>query len=294
VDRDGRVVVTGMFTHRMLRLDPATARWEEFPIPVDRANPRALEIDTAGDWWVLLGAAQRVARYRPATAEWQSWDIGVYGHSVRVDARGRAWFNAHFSRDPELIGYVDPETGAVRTFQVPSTEATRAGAGPIPYGLRIAADGAVWGTELQGNRLIRFLPETERFATWDLPTTASGPRRLEVARDGTVWIPLYGANAIAAFDPRTERFSEVPLPIPDALPYIIREGIDGRLWIGTGGADVVLSYFPAQRRFEVHPLPTAGALVRHIDVDRRTGELWIAYGASPGIEPRIAVLTPFP
>jgi streptogramin lyase len=35
-------------------------------------------------------------------------------------------------------------------------------------------------------------------------------------------------------------------------------------------------------------LPTRGALVRHMDVDRRTGDVWLAYGASPGIPPKIA------
>jgi len=292
VDRDGHVVVTGMFTHRMLRLDPATGNWQEYPIPVEGANPRALEIDGAGDWWVLLGAANRVARYRPGTGEWTSWEIGMYGHSIRLDARGRAWFNGHFTRDPELIGYVEPATGGVRTYAVPSTAATRAGAGPIPYGLRIAADGTVWGTELQGNRLFRFDPATERFATWDLPTSASGPRRPEVARDGTLWIPQYGASAIASFEPVSERFTEYRLPIPAAAPYVIREGADGRLWIGTGAADAVLAYFPRESRFEVYPLPTAGALIRHLDVDPRTGDVWVAYGASPGIAPKVARLRP--
>ena len=38
------------------------------------------------------------------------------------------------------------------------------------------------------------------------------------------------------------------------------------------------------------PLPTRGALVRQIAIDGRTGALWVAYGASPGIPPKIARL----
>jgi hypothetical protein len=36
------------------------------------------------------------------------------------------------------------------------------------------------------------------------------------------------------------------------------------------------------RRFETIPLPSRGALVRHMDIDPRTGDVWVAYGASPG------------
>jgi streptogramin lyase len=113
------------------------------------------------------------------------------------------WFNGHFSKDPEVLGYVDVGTGEVRTFQIPAHPQAHV-TGPIPYGLAVAPDGGIWGSELQGNRIFHFNSETERFS--------------------------------------------------------------------------------------VYPLPSTGALVRHIDVDPRTGDVWAAYGASPGIEPRIARL----
>jgi streptogramin lyase len=73
-----------------------------------------------------------------------------------------------------------------------------------------------------------------------------------------------------------------------AAPLITRhiEGlIDAKI-----AADALLSFDPAREKFTVYPLPSTGALVRHIDVDPRTGDVWAAYGASPGIEPRIARL----
>ncbi|MFW6079723.1 MAG: hypothetical protein ACODAE_08885, partial [Gemmatimonadota bacterium] len=93
VDDDGQVIITGMFTHRMLVLDPADGEYRDVPIPVPEANPRALDLDEDGDWWVLLGAPNRVARYDPVADEWRSWDIGLYGHSIRPDRQGRTWFN---------------------------------------------------------------------------------------------------------------------------------------------------------------------------------------------------------
>lgn len=288
VDSDGKVVITGMFTDRMLRLDAATATYEEVPIPIQRANPRALEITPDGDWWVLLGAPGKIARYRPSAGEWAFWDIGLYGHDLRVDAAGRVWFNGHFTKAPPILGYVDPRTGAVRTFEVPMTPAPESG-NPIPYGLRVAPDGSVWGTELHGNRIFRFDPRTERFAVWRMPTPVGGPRRPDFGRDGTFWVPEYAANRIARFDPETGAFEEYELPLADALPYITRvDRARGHVWIGTAGADAVLRFDPEAERFHVYPLPSRGALIRHMDIDSRTGDLWVAYGASPGIAPRIA------
>ena len=56
----------------------------------------------------------------------------------------------------------------------------------------------------------------------------------------------------------------------------------GRIWIGTSAADAVYSYDEAANRFTIYPLPSRGALVRHLAIDPRTRDLWIAYGASPG------------
>ncbi len=295
VDRDGRVTITGMFTHRLFALDPATGVFTEESIGVGgaAANPRAIDIDSAGALWVVLGAPTMVARRDPASREWTGWQVGMYPHSVALDREGRAWFNGHFTKDPPRWGYVRAGTEEVVTFDVPVTPALAAGNGPMPYGLRVAPDGAVWGTELIGNRLIRLRPASGEFDTWTLPTTHSGPRRPDIAPDGIVWIPEYANNRLARFDPETRTFREFELPVPDALPYVVRvDRARGTLWIGTGAADAVFAFDPAAERFTTYTLPTAGALVRHLDIDEETGEVWVAYGASPGIPAKIARIRP--
>ncbi|HYD54289.1 MAG TPA: hypothetical protein VEA99_16760 [Gemmatimonadaceae bacterium] len=287
VDRGGRVIVTGMFTHAMHVLDPLTERFTAEPIPVDRANPRAVEIDSLGHWWVVLGAPMRLARRTPA-GRWDSWEVGVYPHSLALDPAGRVWFNGHFTRDPELVGAVDARTGAVRVDTLPAHP--RLGArpgGPIPYEIRVAPDGRVWLGELQGNRLVALDPRTRRAEAIELPLAWSGPRRFDVDGHGRLWIPAYSANALVRFDPATRRFTEYPLPVRDALPYVAR--VDGEVvWIGTAAADVVYRFEIATAQFTTVALPSRGALVRHLAIDPRTGDVWVAYGASPGIPARIA------
>lgn len=292
VDRGGRVIVTGMFTHRMYVLEPDSTRFAEVPIPVERANPRAVDIDAAGNWWVVLGQAQSVARYIPDLKTWHTFAVGMYPHSLALDGRGRVWFNGHFTRSPELIGFVEAGSGKVTTVEVPAHPVLGAGpGGPIPYEIRVGPDGRVWGSELLGNRIFGYDPASGSFTVQDLHDAASGPRRFDVDASGILWIPAYAANALLRFDPATQRFETFALPLPDAVPYVVRvDRGTGVLWIGTSAADALLSFDPRTRAFTVYPLPTNGALVRHLAIDPRTHDVWAAYGASPGIPARIARL----
>ncbi len=284
VDSAGRIVVTGMFTSRMLVLDPATGGIEEVATPAPQ--PRAVTIDAAGRWWVLLGGPRTIARYDPRERRWTSWPVGMYPHSIGLEG-GRAWFNGHFTHDPELIGSVD-STGMVRTDTVPAHPALA----PIPYELRAGPDGRIWMSELLGNRIIGYTPATRRFAVFTLPTAFSGPRRFDVDAAGVLWIPAYASGALVRLDPASGRFEEFPLPERDALPYVARvDGGTGMVWIGTGAADAVYRFDPRWRRFTRFGLPSRGAMVRHIAIDTRTHDVWLAYGASPGrISARIARL----
>ena len=293
VDADGRVVITGMMTHRMYLLDPVTGRLETVPIPVDRANPRALEIDAAGDWWVLLGGPMKMARYRPSSGAWSTWDIGVYPHSVALDRAGRAWFNGHFTRDPELVGFVSADSTVRNVELPPHPRMSSVPGGPIPYELRTAPDGRVWMSELQGNRLIAHTPGTKQFEVFEMPQSHSGPRRFDFDARGTVWIPAYAGNALVRLDPSTRAFTTHPLPVTDAVPYVVRvDTARGRIWVGTSAADAVFAFDPGTGRWSTYPLPSRGALVRHMAVDPGSGDVWLAYGASPGIPARVARLSP--
>ena len=291
IDSAGGVLVTGMMSHAMYRLDPESARFERIEIPVPRANPRAVELDRAGAWWVLLGAPGKVGRYDPTRKDWRFFDIGMYPHSIAVAGDGKVWFNGHFTRDPEQIGVIDPASGKVSIHDLTPhpTMATIPG-GPIPYEQRIGPDGRVWVSELQGNRIVEFDPRTGRSRAHVLPTSASGPRRFDIDDRGVLWIPAYSANTLVRFDPATGAFAEYPLPVAGATPYIARfDRRSGAVWIGTSAADAAFRFDPRTRTFAMVPLPSQGSLTRHLVVDPRNGDVWLAYGASPArIPSRIA------
>ena len=292
VDRDGRVVITGMFTHVAWLLDPATGRMDSVGIPVARANPRSVEIAPDGSWWFALGQPKSLARFDPVARAWRVYDAGVYPHSVAVGADGRAWFNGHFTRAPEVVGWFGADSSARRYEVTPHPTLAQDPGGPTPYEIRIGPDGRLWGSELHGNRLFAVDPRTGRVETFDMPAPHMGPRRFDVDARGVVWIPAYASNELVRLDPAATgaaRTTRIGLPLRDAVPYVVRvDPASGRVWVGTGAADALLGYDPATRRWETIALPSRGALVRHLAIDPRTRDVWVAYGASPGIDARIA------
>lgn len=291
LDPAGNVIITGQLSGSMYTLNPVDSTFIRTGIPVPQANPRALTIDADGTWWVLLGGPEKIARRSPIDGTWDTFDIGMHPHSIVRTADGRVWFNGHFSKNPETMGALDPTSGDVQVYNVPSP-AMPDGGSTIPYGLRAGPDGTLWGTQLVGGRLVKFVPSTGAFSLYPLPTPFSGPRRLDVAPDGTVWIPLYAAGRLAKFDPVSETFTEYDLPVKDALPYIVRVDADrGWVWVATAAADALLRFHLADESFTVHPYPTPRSLVRHMTLDKATGDLWFSYGNFPAVSPKIVRAT---
>lgn len=287
LDRKGRVIITGMFTRQMYVLDPASGRFETVPIAVEGGNPRALHVDADDTWWVLLGAPKRVARRDGETGAWTSTDIGVYGHSIARDSSG-VWFNGHFTGHPAVLGHVDL-LGRVRRWEVPSEQGAEA---PIPYELRRAVDGRIWMSELHGNRMVVLDPATGATRAYTMPVSASGPRRFDIADDGSLWIPLYAAGSLVRLDPVSGAMETIPLPTRDALPYVVRvDDVRGVVWVGTGASERLSRLTMKTRQWDEVPLG-AGALIRHLDVDRGDGTVWAAFGASPGVAAKIVRVSP--
>jgi virginiamycin B lyase len=283
VDARGRVVVTGMFSHKMYLLEPRLGVWTTIEM-IPQANPRAVEIDARGRWWVVLGGPGQIGRYDAGTWTW--FDIGLYAHSIALGKNGSVFANGHFTRNPEQILEVT-EAGQVKTHNLPThPQLATSGGGPIPYEIRAAPDGRIWMSELQGNRLVVLDPVTGETEAFSMPTPNSGPRRFDIDRDGVLWVPNYGAGNLVRFDPRSRRMEEIPLPIRDAAPYVVRvDSATGTVWIGTGAADAVFAYDMGSRRFTTYGLPSNGALVRHMWIDPARGDVWLAYGESPGKGP---------
>jgi len=295
VGPDGRIWITAFLNDAIWALDPDTGDFESFPVnenPGAAADVRALEFDRTGNLWIVLGRTKAIVKLDPGTGAYQTFDIGMYAHSLALDSRNRVWFNGYFSK-PEQIGSLDPSSGAISLFDIPSANLSQEQGLPLPYGLLVDKHDTVWNTTLAGNTLVSFAIATGSSQLYRMPTANSGPRRPAIGPDGLVWIPAYAAGKLVKFDPSSERYTEYDTGLSSLGPYDVeinqRTGI---VWMSGTQNSSVLRFDPDSETFLEYPWPTRPGYVRHIAVDHRTGDVWSAYAAFPEDNPKIVRLQP--
>lgn len=290
LDANGQVIVTGMFSDDMYSLDPVTGEFTRYDLPAN-ANPRAVEIDAQGAWWIAFGNPHQVARFDPQTEELSTHSIGMYAHSVAIDADGNVWANGHFKANPGQVVRIDARDGTVQRFNIPDNNTSDLTGLPISYDLRVDANNVVWGSDLNWNRIYKLEPRTGEVIHYELPESASGPRRFDFDAAGNLWIPEFSGGRLAKFDPSRATFTEWATPTKNAEPYVVK--IDkqrNRVWIGYAAANRVARFDPVTEAFIEYPLPTPFALIRHMAIDEATGDVWFSYHHVPTAQDMVARL----
>ncbi|KXK17624.1 MAG: Virginiamycin B lyase [Chloroflexi bacterium OLB15] len=286
LEDSGTVLITGMHSGDMWRLDPQSGEFVELPL-TSPAEPRALAPLGDGRWWLVFGSQRQLALYDPETGAVDRQRIGFYAHSVGVDAQGRAWANAHFDDDPVRVVSIAPDTGEMTFYDLPERETALPGL-PISYDLIVASDGIIWTSELVGNRIVRLDPETGQTQAYTLPQSASGPRRFDEDRFGRLWIPEFSGGRLAVFDPETESWREFDLPTPDCAPYIAQvDDANGRVWVACGASNSLVRFDLETETLTEYALPFSSALMRHMFIDPANGNVWTSTHHVPTVDDRI-------
>ena len=104
-----------------------------------------------------------------------------------------------------------------------------------PADLAFDAQGNLWFTELNANRIGKLNPSKAKSLTsqgiteYELPKPNSKPHFLTVAKNGLIWF-TEGANRIGSLDPENGTFKEYDIPSPHSEPHQIAEAPDGTIW----------------------------------------------------------------
>jgi len=141
-------------------------------------------------------------------------------------------------------GALPAVSGTVREWPVPTPKFAR---DPAP-----GPDGAIYIAVMQGNRIARFDPATQRFVEWELPPGAK-PHGLVVDRAGLVWYTGNGNGTIGRLDPKTGKLSEFKVP-GGGDPHTIVLDDDGSLWFTVQHGQRVGHLTPASGRIVEYPM----------------------------------------
>lgn len=187
-----------------------------------------------------------------------------------VDQQGNVWFG---EMNTNLLGRLDPATGAVTTWKPPNGK----------YGIMqtaVDARGDVWFTEQNANYIGRFDPARQTFRTYPLAQVdghTSGPQDLAFDSSGKLWFTEVSAGRIGRLDPATGALGawDVPAPAPGAraYPYSLAAGTDGTVWFGYLANGAIGRFDPVSQQFTLYHAANAQAQLFAMALDA-SGKLW--------------------
>lgn len=147
--------------------------------------------------------------------------------------------------------------------------------GLVRKDLVIDAEGTIWFTELELNKIGQFIPALGMFREFDIPTRDSGPHSITIDPDGNIWFSETVTNQIGQFSPVDEGFTEFVIPTPDSLPYGITADALGHIWFTEMNAKQISRLDPTTGEFQEFPLTAQRSAATNIAIDPMTGDGWI-------------------
>jgi streptogramin lyase len=114
-----------------------------------------------------------------------------------------------------------PATGTMSEFPLQSARSS-------PEGIIQGPDGALWFTEVDGNKIGR-ITTSGTISEFPLQAATSWPIRITRGSDGALWFTELLGNKIGRIT-LSGKISEFPLPTADSQPQGITQGPDGAIW----------------------------------------------------------------
>ena len=264
-----------------------------YPMP-SGSGPHGLLIDKLGRLWVSLEFAGLVVRLDDVGVIACQHDVHLFAegavrpinpapHGIGLDADGETiWFTG---KRTSTVGRIHPD-GRVEHFQLNTLAA-------LPIFLEAGPDGGIWGSELQGNKILNVSREgiVREFPT---PTKISGP--IGVVPDPTekcMWFTEGTGMKIGKIDMQGN-ITEYPVPSfqkTDTLASLCFDR-DNNLWVQVyvsqnscepKGTDYVLMFDKSIREVvggdisgvpvTTYALTTKGSMMHRIKLDFE-GNLW--------------------
>lgn len=276
-DRDGKIWIPYYGRgNEVIRLDPDTAEMTHFKLPFSRTAGIHSVIPSAdGTIWFVETALGRIAQLDPATKEIREFQAPPLpdgkkagAHTIRVDEKGQVWTSGG-----PVISMFDPKTNNFKHYDVPQTYANTVGQngdqwftsfradGVIarvskdgvltkyqpptkgkPQRLDLDAEGNVWFSERQGNKIGKLDPATGVIKEYALPGPEASPYAIGVGKDRMIWYSSHEQDTINRLNPETGEVTEYPYPHAEISMREFFLDKKGRMWYASSANNKV-GYF---------------------------------------------------
>ncbi len=168
-------------------------------------------------------------------------DVPVGGTGIATGSDRNLWVT---EAGQDTIVKVDPtlpQSGALTSYPLPSHGPN---ATSRPFDIAAGPDGALWFTEVLGNRIGR-ISTSGQITEYNLPNANSDPEGIAQGPDGAMWFTEEAGNRIGRIS-TSGAITEFTIPTANARPTAITTGPDGALWFTENGSSQI-------GRFDPHP-----------------------------------------
>jgi streptogramin lyase len=195
---DGKVWLQDAGTYTVLRLDPATGRFEVFePFAIPRPNIYDVVSDAQNNVYFTVFGRGDIGRIDARTGAITTWPTPTKGSAPRrgmIDSQGRLWFGENRA---ERIGMFDTRTATFKEWVAPTPESW-------PYDVTADSRGDVWAGGEYSDRVIRLDPKTGAMTEYLLPRFTN-VRRVFVDNSttpSTFWVGNNHGASIVKLEPQ--------------------------------------------------------------------------------------------
>jgi virginiamycin B lyase len=191
--------------------------------PTESLEPLGLAAEPNGSVWYTDAQARVISRVTndgTITAFDLATPVARLGR-MAVAPDGAVWF-----AEPTLVSVTRLKDGVFTRHTVGRVAGTGE-ALVAPFGIAVDAQGTVWATLQNANKLVSISTNGE-MAAFEVPTRHSGPGDVAVDAAGAVWVLELSANKVARF--AGGRFEEFAVPTPNAGLTALAVAPDGSAW----------------------------------------------------------------
>ena len=198
---DGKVWVKNSDRAQILRLEPATNKWENFGTFTDPETKRTIgsygiNADHHNNLYMLDFNAGNIGILDGTTKKLEILRTSIPNSRPRrgsVDAQNRLWFAEY---DGNAIGMLDPKTRQIKEWPVPTPWSN-------PYDVVIDRNGEAWTGSMMTDRIVRLDTRTGQFTEYLLPNPTN-IRRVWVDNSTTpvaFWVGSNHGASIVKLEP---------------------------------------------------------------------------------------------
>jgi len=130
-------------------------------------------------------------------------------------------------------------------------------ANSYPGQLIIDAQGSIWVSQRDGNKIARFDPQIESWQGYDIPTADSQPWGLALDGSGNLWFAETAANQIGKLEMSSGVITEYAIPTLDSEPWEVARGNDGMIWFTQRAGNQIARLNPSTGNVTEYPVPTS-------------------------------------